>query len=189
MLSVRLHGRGGQGTVTAANILAMAAHLAGHQVRANPLYGPERRGAPVASFLRISPEIIRVKCQIYQPDCVVVLDARLPQTVPVLDGLREGGMALFNQSQPQGGLSDLERVGRLAWVDATAIAKEILGSSITNTTMIGAFARICDLVSMKTIEKAIKRTFSDPSQGEANFRAAQRAYEHCELRVLHGPRR
>ena len=183
MFSVRLHGRGGQGSVTAANILAMAAHLAGHQVRANPLYGPERRGAPVASFLRISPKPIRLKCQIYRPDCVVVLDTRLPQTVPVLDGLQEGGTALFNRSRVLEGVAGLERVGRLAWVDATAIAKEILGSPITNTTMVGAFARICDLVSLDAIEEAIKRTFTNPSMGDANCRAARQAYERCELQA------
>lgn len=181
MLSVRLHGRGGQGAVTAANILAMAAHLAGYQVRANPLYGPERRGAPVASFLRISPESIRIKCQIYRPDCVVVLDARLPQTVPVLDGLVDGGSALFNQQRPLEGIPGLERVGRLAWVDATAIAKEMLGSPITNTTMVGAFVRLYDWIPLEAIKEAIQRTFPDPSMGEANFRAAQQAYERCVL--------
>lgn len=184
-LSVRLHGRGGQGAVTAANILALAAHLAGHQVRANPLYGPERRGAPVASFLRISSEPIRLKCQIYRPDCVMVLDARLPQTVPVLDGLKEGGIAIFNQQRPLEGLRGLERVAQLAWVDATAIAKEVLGSPITNTTMVGAFARVFhELFTMEAVAEAIRRTFPDPGMGENNFRAAQQAYERCELQVL-----
>ncbi|OGW16453.1 MAG: hypothetical protein A3G93_11465 [Nitrospinae bacterium RIFCSPLOWO2_12_FULL_45_22] len=184
MLSVRLHGRGGQGAVTAANILALAAYLEGYQVRANPFYGPERRGAPVAAFVRIDQQPIRLKSQIYQPDCIMVLDARLPHVINVLNGLKPGGTAIFNSPLFPEELPGMEQVGQIAVVDANNIAKEILGAPITNTTMVGAFARAYPIITLTAIKEAIHKNFPDDKQAELNFRAASAAYDKARIKRL-----
>jgi 2-oxoacid:acceptor oxidoreductase gamma subunit (pyruvate/2-ketoisovalerate family) len=184
MLSIRLHGRGGQGAVTAANILALAAYLDGYQVRANPFYGPERRGAPVAAFLRIDRQPIRLKSQIYQPDCIMVLDARLPHVINVLEGLKPGGTVILNSPLFPEELSERDQVTHVVVVDANKIAKETLGVAITNTTMLGAFARAYTIITLKSIKEAIHKTFPDSQQAELNFRAASAAYEKVQIKIF-----
>jgi len=160
MLSVRLHGRGGQGAVTAANILALAAYLEGYQVRANPFYGPERRGAPVAAFVRIDQQPIRLKSQIYQPDCIMVLDARLPHVINVLNGLKPGGTAIFNSPLFPEELPGMEQVGQIA------------------------FARAYPIITLTAIKEAIHKNFPDDKQAELNFRAASAAYDKARIKRL-----
>jgi 2-oxoacid:acceptor oxidoreductase gamma subunit (pyruvate/2-ketoisovalerate family) len=188
MLKVRLHGRGGQGAVTAANILALAAYLEGYQVRANPFYGPERRGAPVAAFLRIDQKPIRIKSQIYQPDCIIVLDARLPQVINILEGLNPGGTIILNSSLLPEEVVQNKQVGKIITVDATRIAKELLGVAITNTAMVGAFARAYPMVTLRSVKDAIERTFSPGQQAEKNFKAAEAAYEKAQVKEFLGYR-
>jgi 2-oxoisovalerate/pyruvate ferredoxin oxidoreductase gamma subunit len=182
MLSIRLHGRGGQGAVTAANIMALAAYIEGYQVRANPFYGPERRGAPVAAFVRIDQQPIRLKSQIYQPDCIMVLDARLPHVINVLEGLKSGGTVILNSPLFPEGLSEKDQIDQIVVVDANKIAKEILGVPITNTTMLGAFTRAYPIITLAAIKEAIYKTFPDGYQAELNFKAASSAHERAQVK-------
>jgi 2-oxoacid:acceptor oxidoreductase gamma subunit (pyruvate/2-ketoisovalerate family) len=162
--------------------MATAAYLEGYQVRANPFYGPERRGAPVAAFLRIDQRPIRLKSQIYHPDCIMVLDVRLPRVINILDGLKPGGTIILNAPVFPDEFSERDQIAQIVVVDANKIAKEILERSITNTTMLGAFARAYPIISLKSIKEAIFKTFSNDQQAELNFRAASIAYEKAQLK-------
>ena len=177
MYEVRFHGRGGQGAVTAANILAAAAFKEGKQVQAFPMFGVERRGAPVMAFMRLDDRRIDLRTQVYKPDCVVVLDTTLLHVVDVTAGLKDGGTIILNtQKQP----SDF-KFGKAAvfCVDATTIAvQNKLGTAtnpIVNTAILGAFSRATGNVGMKAIEQAIVE--NAPIKTEENKKAAQLAFE------------
>lgn len=162
MIEIRFHGRGGQGAVTAANILAEAAFLEGKYVQAFPFFGVERRGAPVTAFTRIDEKPIRIKTQIYEPDIVVVLDPSLLETVDVTAGLKEEGIVIINTEKSKDEILEKlkKKPKKLALVDATTIALETLGLPITNTAILGAVAKATGLVNIESVEKAIKDTFS-----------------------------
>jgi len=134
------------------------------------------------AFLRIDDRPIRVKSQIYQPDCIMVLDARLPRVINIFEGIREGGTLLLNSSSPPETGRLTGQVARIITVDATGIAKQILGTPITNTAMVGVFARAYPFISLETIRESIARIFSDRQQVELNFQAARLAYERAEER-------
>ncbi len=175
MIEVRFHGRGGQGAVTAVRILASALHLEGRYPQAIPMYGTERRGAPVVAFLRIGEERIKERDLVHNPDVVVVLDPLLAKTVPVTEGLKEGGLIVMNYPKPGIG-EGAEGRFRLATVDATGIALEVLGRPITNTAMLGAFAKASGLVSLGSLERAVMEQW--PGRlGEINLRVLRAAYE------------
>lgn len=175
MIEVRFHGRGGQGAVTAVRILASALYMEGKYTQAIPMYGTERRGAPVAAFLRIGERRINERDLVHNPDIVVVLDPLLSRTVPVTEGLKEGGLIIMNFPKP-GNEAGLGGRFRIATVDATAIALEALGRPITNTAMLGAFAKASGLVSLQSLEKALVENW--PGRlGEMNLRALRAAYE------------
>ena len=183
MQEIRFHGRGGQGTVLASISLAKAFFDAGWQVQTFPLFGVERRGAPVEAYLRIDHEKIRLRSGVYCPDHVVVMDAKLTATIDVSRGLKPGGWILVNsQAAPAGGLFAGDH--RLAWVDATAIAlAHHLGTRthpIINTAMMGAFARIMEMPAMAHIEAAIRREV--PAKKEENVAAARAAYQQVHQR-------
>lgn len=140
MIEIRFHGRGGQGAVTSAELLALAAIEEGKYAQAFPSFGPERRGAPVLAFCRISDQPIKIRANIYEPDLVVVLDASLLKIVNVAAGLKPGGLLVTTSSDsPERLKQDLKIEYRLGVVDAVKIAREILGLPITNTTMLGSF--------------------------------------------------
>jgi len=168
---IRFHGRGGQGAVTAAQLLAKAAFLENKYCQAFPFFGAERRGAPVMAFARIDDKPIRIRTQVYKPDYVVVLDPTLLGVVDVGSGLKEGGTIVVNATEVPVGLP-----GEIVNVDATSIATETLGRPITNTAMLGAFAGATELVSLNSITKVIKEKFGGKI-GEKNAAAAQAAYE------------
>lgn len=175
MIEVRFHGRGGQGAVTAVRILASALYLEGKYTQAIPMYGTERRGAPVVAFLRIGESRINERDLVHNPDIVVVLDPLLSRTVPVTDGLKEGGLIVMNFPKP-GNEAGIGGRFRLATVDATGIALEALGRPITNTAMLGAFAKASGLVSLESLEKTLLEQW--PGRlGEMNLRALRTAYE------------
>lgn len=180
MYEIRIHGRGGQGAVTAVNILAKAAYYCGLWPRAFPLYGPERRGAPVAAYLRLDHQPVRLKCLIDQPDLVAVIDPKLAGSPSMLSGLKEGGILLLNSAEPSLAPKLTGPVSRLATVNATQIAKEILGRPITNTVMLGAFARVYEPITLEAVLQAIKETFSGQT-GEINARAAEIAYQQTQV--------
>ena len=171
MFEIRIHSRGGQGGVTAARLLALAAIHDGKYATAAPFYGAERRGAPIVSFVRIDDKPIRVYSQITKPDMVVVLDATVMDVVDVLHGLKSGGRVLVNSQQKK------EFAGFASSnVDLTGIAlKENLvvsGSPILNTPVIGALAKM-GIISAGSARTAIKEMFSD----ERNVKAAEAAYQ------------
>src|SRR5271157_3396928 len=138
MVEIRFHGRGGQGAVTSAEMLALAAIGEGKYAQAFPSFGPERRGAPVVAFCRIDEKPIRIRANISEPDLVVVLDASLLKIVNVASGLKPDGILVTNTKEDPAKLKEgMKLKNRLAAVDATKIATEILKLPITNTTMLG----------------------------------------------------
>jgi len=175
VFEVRIHSRGGEGGVTAARLLAIAAIRDGKYASACPFYGAERRGAPVVSFVRIDDRPVRVYSQIRTPDLVVVLDASLVDVVDVLSGLKAGGTILINSAHMQ------EFVGyRTCNVDLTGIALRenliMAGSPILDTPVLGALARI-GIISQDSAKKAITEVFTD----ERNVRAADAAYREVVI--------
>jgi len=180
MHEVRFHGRGGQGAVTSAELLAQAAIAEGLSAQAFPSFGPERRGAPVIAFARVSPRPIRLRTAIRQPSLVIVLDPSLLSLVKVDEGLAADGTVVLNTSRPpaqirrQFGLRQ-----RLAVVDANHIAREEIGRVITNTTRLGAALAAVEMVPAARLEKAIQDRFGRIA--ERNINAFHRAIKECRI--------
>jgi len=176
LVEIRWHGRGGQGAVTSAELLAQAAINEGKYAQAFPSFGPERRGAPVSAFVRISNEQIRIRAEITEPDVVVVLDPSLLHMINVASGLKDGGTFVINTRKPAEKIrAEFGIKQRLATVDATKIAREILGVPITNTTMIGALLKATDVVDLESLVEPVKERFR--RLADRNINAMKRAYE------------
>ncbi len=173
MRELRIHGRGGQGSVTAAELIATAAVTAGVYSQAFPAFGVERRGAPVQAFVRFSDEKIRLRSQIYEPDYIIVQDSTLIHDVNVFSGMSEGGIAIINTEKD--GAYDLPKGVKLIAIDATKIALEEIGLPITNTTLMGAFAAASGEITLEALEGAIKERFHK-KLADTNIAAAKRAY-------------
>ncbi|MFA5629239.1 MAG: 2-oxoacid:acceptor oxidoreductase family protein [Dehalococcoidales bacterium] len=176
-IAIRLHGRGGQGTVTMAELVAQAAIGEGKYAQAFPSFGPERRGAPVQAYIRIDDnKPIRNRAGIVSPDIVVVLDPGLLGVVNVTAGLKEDGMLIVNTRQ---NIEDFElELGEnqeLAVIDATAVARETLGVPIVNTTMIGALIKAKGVVNTDAMLEPLNKRFG--RLAEKNINAMQKAYE------------
>ncbi len=174
MIEIRFHGRGGQGAVTAAEILAKAAFEDGKYCQAFPFFGAERKGAPVMAFSRIHDKPIRRRYQVYNPDYVVVLDETLLEAVDIVSGLKEGGKVIVNAEEDL----KLDSV-EVYTIDATGIALDTLGVPIVNTVMLGAFAKVTGEVTLDSIIKITKETFPGKI-GEKNATAAEIAYEQVK---------
>jgi 2-oxoacid:acceptor oxidoreductase gamma subunit (pyruvate/2-ketoisovalerate family) len=187
MIEIRFHGRGGQGTVLASIALAKAFFEAGYWVQTFPVFGSERRGAPVEAYLRLDGTKIRVRSNVYEPDHVFVQDAKLLQIVDVSKGLKKGGWILVNAPSVPEGIQRLAGF-KLACVDASHIAREhglgARGQPITNTAMMGAFARVLGMPPLEMVLKAIEAEM--PSKREENAAAARAAYESVRLFGLVG---
>jgi len=175
---IRFHGRAGQGVVTAADILAMAAFQAGKYSQAFPFFGVERRGAPVTAFARISDDFIRLRSQIYYPDYIVVQDATLLDIIDVAKGLKKDGKAIINTEKKPEELN-INTDAEVYTVNATKIALDILGVPIVNTLMLGAFAAITKEVSLEALQQAIEKRFP-PKLAEKNARAVEVMYKSLE---------
>ncbi len=177
LIEIRWHGRGGQGAVTSAELLARAAINEGKYASAFPAFGAERRGAPVVAFLRINnKKPIRVRSEIDEPDAVVVLDSRLLRIVNVTSGLKEGGRLIINTAKPlQEVESEFGTKWQLAIVNATKIAHELLGVPIVNTAMIGALLKATEMVKLESLLEPLQYHF--PRLAERNMNAIKRAYE------------
>jgi len=176
----RWHGRGGQGAWTASELLARAAIHEGKYIQSFPEFGPERMGAPVRAFTRISDKPIRLHCSVYNPDVAIVLDPTLMASVPVVEGLKENGILLVNTVEdPQRVKEKLGMTKGTVWtVPATEIAIKILGRPITNTAMLGAVAQATRVVKMESVEKAVKERF--PAQlAEKNVGVIKEAYKEA----------
>ncbi len=178
MVEVRIHGRGGQGAVIAGKILASAVFKDGKYPQSFPAFGVERRGAPVTAFTRIDDHYVNLRCEIYEPDHLLVLDPTLMAGVDVTAGLKEGGTIVVN-TEEEGSSFSLNGKYRIATVDANGIAvRNHLGtktSPIVNTAILGAFARATGLVSIESVLQAIRE--SVPVNPEENAKAASEAYE------------
>jgi pyruvate ferredoxin oxidoreductase gamma subunit len=180
MIEIRFHGRGGQGAVTSAEILALAAIGEGKYAQAFPSFGPERRGAPVVAFCRIDEKPIRIRANISEPDLVVVLDSSLLKIVNVAAGLKPDGILVTNTKEtPQKVKEDLKIGNRLAAVDATKIALEILRLPITNTTMLGSLIKSWEFVKKESFMHPLQERFGRIA--EKNIAAFERAYQDTIL--------
>ena len=174
MKELRIHGRGGQGSVTAAELIAVAAFESGENAMAFPAFGVERRGAPVQAFVRFSSEKIRLRSQVYEPDYIIVQDSTLIKDVNVFHGMKEGGIAIVNTERE---LDTAVPPGvRLITVDATRIALDTLGIPITNTALLGAFAAASGEITLDALKNALRHRFKGEI-AEKNIEAAKRAYE------------
>ena len=182
MREIRFHGRGGQGTVVASILLAKAFFNAGYYVQSFPLFGVERRGAPVEAYLRLGKKKILVRSNVYTPDHVIIQDPNLLKRVDVTSGLRPEGWILINIPELPEDIKAFSGY-RLAYVDATRIAlKNELGTRtqpIINTAIVGAFARIMNEPSMDMISKAITEEIE--IHPEKNVQASQEAYESVKM--------
>lgn len=182
MKEIRFHGRGGQGIVTATEILALGAFYENKYAQSFPYFGAERRGAPVVSYVRIDDRPIRIRMNIHEPDCVVVLDPRLPSVINVTQGLKEDGTVILNNKKPPSEIELKFKPARLATVDATGIALEKLGVPIMNMAMLGAFSATTNWISINSILKAIKERF-DKKISQQNVGAASLAFERTRIEV------
>jgi pyruvate ferredoxin oxidoreductase gamma subunit len=182
VFEVRIHGRGGQGVVTAAEMLSVAGFDEGRHAQAFPTFGSERTGAPVVSFCRFDDHPIRVREPIAEPDAVIVQEPTLVHQVALFDGLGGDGYLLINTSR---GFDDLGvgeltarlRPGRAVTVPATDIAREHLGRPLPNAVLLGGFAGLTGIVSIEAVTKAIRARF--PGRlGDGNVAGAAAAYEY-----------
>jgi len=180
MIEIRLHGRGGQGAVTSAELLALAAINQGKYAQAFPSFGPERRGAPVVAFCRIDEKPIRIRTNIYNPDLVLVLDPSILRLINVTSGLKKDGILITNTKYSGEEIrNELGIKNALATVNATKIAVEELGLPITNTTMLGALLKAREVVPPESVVDPLKNRFGRIA--EKNIKAFKRAYEETEL--------
>ncbi len=173
MKEIRIHGRGGQGSVTAAELLAESAFEDGLEAQAFPAFGVERRGAPVKAFTRISDKKIRLRSQVYSPDYIIVQDPTLIGTINVEEGLSSDGIMIVNTSMnPDEITMDVE--ADFVTLDATQLALDILGKPIMNTALLGAFSGALDLVSLEAMQRSVRSKFPGKI-GEKNAEVMKKA--------------
>lgn len=188
LLEIRWHGRGGQGAKTAALLFADAALASGKYIQAFPEYGPERMGAPVAAFNRISSKPILLHSGVINPDVVIVLDPTLMDSVDVTEGLPSDGVIIVNTNKSPADIrKELNVAGavKVYTVDASAISKETIGREIPNTPMLGAFIKATGVLDFKemiedTRHKLEKKFKSKPEVIEGNVKAIERAYNEVK---------
>lgn len=171
MIEIRIHGRGGQGAVTAASLLAMAA---GHDDKFSqgfPAFGVERRGAPVKAFARISDSPITIRSQIYSPDYILIMDPTLCELPEITEGIKPETVIIVNGTDGQGGFKN-----KTYYYDATSLALKVLGKDIVNTAILGVFAKATGLISLEGILDAIERNFPK-KLSELNKALVTRVYE------------
>jgi len=187
MVEIRWHGRGGQGAKTAALLFADAAMGSGKFIQAFPEYGPERMGAPVQSFDRLSDEPITVHCGVTSPDIVAILDLTLTATVDVTAGLSDDGIIIINTPlTPSEIRKEMGISGKKIFsVDASGISKNTLGKEIPNTPMLGALIKVSGLLDIESVledtrKKLEKKFRTKPELIEGNIKAIRRAYEEVK---------
>lgn len=175
---VRWHGRGGQGVVTVSRLLAHAALMEGKHVQAFPEFGPERTGAPILGFTRISDQPIDIHSQVYAPSSVVVLDPTLLKNVDVTEGLvKDGKIVLNTQKKVAEVRKGFRRTDIVCYtIDATRIALDVLGRPIFNTAMLGALIKVEPLAKIDSVVRALKERFPGPL-AEKNVEAIRTAYD------------
>jgi len=179
LTEIRWHGRAGQGVITVSRLLAQSAISEGKHAQAFPEFGPERIGAPIAGFTRISDEPIRIHSRIYEPDIVVVLDPTVLKIVNTTEGLKPGGGYVVNMN-PEDKFKAAVPKAKTFTIDATRISLDVLGNArALNTIMLGALIKTSKLVSMESIVNSLKERFSGPIL-EKNLILVQRGFEEVE---------
>ena len=181
-IEIRWHGRGGQGAVTSAELVALAAISEGKFAQAMPSFGRERRGAPVLAFNRISKnEKIRVRAEILEPDVVIILDPGLVSIVNVTSGLKKGGTIVLNTKRSLEDVApEFDDKWILSTVNATSIAQELLGVNIVNTSMIGAFIKATGAVDIESLIEPLTERFG--RLAERNINAMRKAFEETRIK-------
>jgi pyruvate ferredoxin oxidoreductase gamma subunit len=187
MFQVRIHGRGGQGVVTAAELLSVAAFLSGQHAQAFPSFGSERTGAPVVAFCRIADRPIRNREPVNDPDAVIIQDPTLLPAIDVFAGLQPEGYVLLNSGRDWAELGLTDQVERLSRrhmfiVPATALAMANVGRPLPNAALLGGFAAMTDLVSLESVEAAIRSRFTS-AVADANVAAANAAFSHVRAEL------
>lgn len=172
MKEIRLHGRGGQGVVKASHIVVKAAVAGNAYGQFIPFFGVERKGSPVFGFLRLSNTPIRRKTQVYNPDILMIFDDTLVHLPATYAGLKEGGTIIINSTKSAGELGIPAQAGEIAIIDASGISEKLFGKNMPNTSMLGALAKVTDLVNRELLFDEIAAAF-----GEQNRVAAQIAYD------------
>lgn len=181
---IRIHGRGGQGAVLACSILAQALIDDGKHAVAIPSFGFERRGAPVAAFLRFDTQPIRAMTNVYHPDCVVCIDPTVSRTVDIFAGMKPGGTVVLTTKAKLEELSFPDSISRVGLCDAVGIALSIYRKPVTNAVMLGAFARTTGLLTLTSLKEALQQMdFRDAGLTE-NLAAAERGYNETVVYEL-----
>lgn len=187
MFQIRIHGRGGQGVVTAAEVLSVAAFIEDKHAQAFPSFGSERMGAPVVSFCRIDTKEIRLREPVLAPDALIVQDVTLFKAIDVFQGLTDSGYLLVNTNRSFGDLQ-LDPVvaklpaGHAVTVPATELALKHIGRPVPNAALLGAFAALTGMVRLESVAKAIREAFPG-AMGDANIAAATEAHDAVVTRV------
>jgi phenylglyoxylate dehydrogenase gamma subunit len=181
MHEIRIHGRGGQGAVLAGSILAAAFVEEGGYVVAVPSFGFERRGAPVASFLRVDDAPIRQMTNIYRPDCILCIDPTVGRAVNVFDGVADGAVLVQASARPVAELGLPSRVARVGICDAVQLALAIFRRPITNTIMLGAFAKTTELVSLDSLRFAVTQSSFRDAGLRQNLDALAAGFENTRV--------
>ena len=181
MFQVRIHGRGGQGVVTGAEMLSIAAFLGGRHAQAFPSFGSERTGAPVVAFCRLDDKEIRLREPIMQPDALIIQDTTLLHQVDVFSGLKPNGYILINTTRTfeELGLGEFImgfRAAHLLTVPATELAMKHVGRPVPNVPLLGAFAALGGLISLDAVQAAVRQKF-EGRVAQGNMGAAREAYE------------
>jgi pyruvate ferredoxin oxidoreductase gamma subunit len=187
MFQVRIHGRGGQGVVTAAELLSVAAFAEGRYAQAFPTFGSERTGAPVVAFCRLDDRPIRLREPVAEPDAVIVQDPTLLHQVDLFGGLGEDGYLLVNTARTFAdlGLEDLVRrlrPERCATVPATELSRDHLGRPVPNAPLLGGLAALTGIVSLEALSAAYRERFAGAT-GESNAAAAAAAFALVEAQI------
>ena len=184
MYEIRFHGRGGQGAVLASKILAKALVEEGKFAKAIPSFGFERRGAPVAAFLRYDTREIRQTTNIYRPDCIVCMDPTLPRAVDIFSGMNPNGVWVQATKKSIGQLEIPETVVRVGTCDAFSIALQVFGRTITNSIMLGALAKTTAMVTMDNLCKAMESVAFRDAALDKNIQAIQRGFEETTVHEI-----
>jgi len=195
MASIRFHGRGGQGAVTASKLLAEVAYMSGYYSQSMPFFGAERRGAPVIAFTRISDEPLFETSQVYHPNIVVVLDPVILRAVDIFSGVKEGGTVIINTTKKPEDFEFEQDYLNIITVDATGVAIEndllLAGLPVVNTPMLGPLIRAFELLNMplklELLERVVTRKFG--KAGMKNVSAIKQAYERAEMKTIRGKRK
>ncbi len=184
MIEIRIHGRGGQGAKTASQFIVESAITDGKQIQAFPEYGPERSGAPMKTYARISDNVIKTHEAVTEPDIVMVIDPTLLDVVDVTEGMNEFGILIVNSTEtPEAIKQKTNCPGKVYTVDATGISIDLLGRNMPNTPILGALAKVCEEVKLDVLTKSVKDKFLNKIGEEktnANIEAMKKAYDELK---------